>query len=137
MEGHLVPGIVGEAEMRVAEAETAAHLGSGLVPVFGTPMLVSLMENAATRALEGRLMPGQTSVGVRIELDHMAPTPVGMGVKARAKLSSVDGRRLVFEIEAFDDIEIIGRAVHERVLVSSEKFVSRAEAKRSRAGHGV
>jgi fluoroacetyl-CoA thioesterase len=123
MEGHLVPGIVGAAEMRVTEAETAAHLGSGLEPVFGTPML------------EGRLMPGQTSVGVRIELDHLAPTPVGMEVKARAKLTSVDGRRLVFEIEAFDEMEMIGRATHERVLLSSEKFVSKAEAKRNQAGH--
>ena len=119
----------------MTETETAARLGSGLVPVFGTPMLVCLMKNAAIRALEGRLVPEHTSVGVRIELDHLAPTPVGIEMKARARLVSVDGRRTVFEIEAFDEIEMIGRATHERILVSFEKFMSRSELKRAQSSH--
>ncbi|MCJ7736749.1 MAG: hypothetical protein MUQ10_05465 [Anaerolineae bacterium] len=87
------------------------------------------------RALEGRLEAEHSSVGVRIELDHLAPTPVGMEVKARAKLVSVDDRRTVFEIEAFDEIEMIGRTTHERILVSFEKSMSRSELKRAQSSH--
>ena len=98
----LAPGLTGEIEAVVTEADTAARLGSGLVPVFGTPALVGLMEGAAVQALAGRLPPGQTSVGGRIDVRHLAPTPVGMRVRARAELLEVEGRRLVFRVEAWD-----------------------------------
>jgi fluoroacetyl-CoA thioesterase len=125
----LTPGLTGETETTVTESNTAARLGSGAAPVFGTPALVGLMEGAAIRALADRLPPGQTSVGGRIDVRHLAPTPVGMRVHARAELVEVDGRRLVFHIEAWDEVERIGAATHERLVVDEEKFIAKAQAK--------
>lgn len=125
----LAPGLTGEIEMVVTEDDTAARWGSGLVPVFGTPRLVGLMEGAAVQALEGRLPQGQTSVGGRIDVRHLAATPVGMRVHAYAELMEVDGRRLLFRVEAWDEVEQIGEAIHERFVVGVERFVARAQAK--------
>ncbi|MGD2178144.1 MAG: thioesterase family protein [Anaerolineae bacterium] len=125
----LTPGLTGEVETTVADDDTAARQGSGLVPVFGTPALVALMENAAVRALEGDLPPGQTSVGGRMDVRHLAPTPVGMRVRARAELLEMEGRRLVFHVEAWDELEQIGRATHERFIVDQAAFVAKAKAK--------
>lgn len=129
----LTPGLTGEVETVVTDDDTAARYGSGLVPVFGTPALVGLMENAAVRALEGYLPPGQTSVGGRMDVHHLAPTPVGMRVHAQAELTEVEGHRLVFHIEAWDDVERIGEAVHERFIIDQEPFIARAKAKRAAA----
>lgn len=123
------PGLIGEATTVVTETDTAGHWGSGLVPVFGTPALVGLMEGAAVQALAGHLPPGRTSVGGRIDVHHLAPTPVGMRVRARAELLEMEGRRLVFHIEAWDEVEQIGRAAHERFIVDEERFVAQAKAK--------
>lgn len=128
-EFELTSGLSAEMELVVTESDTAAHLGSGLVPVFGTPALAGLMESAAVQALADRLPPGQTSVGGRIDLRHLAPTPVGMRVRARAELLKVEGRRLEFHIEAWDEVEQIGTAAHERFLVNEERFVAQARAK--------
>ncbi len=125
----LTPGLISEVETIVTEMDTAEHLGSGLVPVFGTPALVGLMENAAVHALEGHLLSGQTSVGGRIDVRHLAATPVGMRVRARAELVEVEGRRLAFRIEAWDEVEQIGQATHERFVVDVERFVKKARAK--------
>jgi len=125
----LTPGLIGEAETVVTGADTADRWGSGLVPVFGTPALVGLMEGAAVRALTEYLPPGQTSVGGRIDLRHLAPTPVGMHVRARAEVLEVEGRRLVFHVEAWDEVEKIGEATHERFIVAEERFVAKARAK--------
>lgn len=125
----LEPGLAGQLEMVVKETDTAEWWGSGLVPVLGTPTLVGLMEGAAVQALRGRLPPGQTSVGGRIDVRHLAPTPVGMTVRVRAELLEVDGRRLVFRIEAWDESERIGEATHERFIVDEERFVAKASSK--------
>ena len=125
----LVAGLIGEASRKVSEELTAARWGSGLVPVLGTPALVALMEQAAVSALEGHLGEGQTSVGVRIDVRHLAATPVGMHVRARAELVAVEGRRLRFHIEAWDEVERVGEASHERVIVDRERFLQRAEGK--------
>ena len=125
----LTPGLMSEVETIVTEEDTAERLGSGLVPVLGTPALVGLMENAAVRALEGHLPPGQTSVGGRIDVHHLAATPVGMRVRARAELAEVEGRRLAFRIEAWDEVEQIGAATHERFVVNEERFLTKAQAK--------
>jgi fluoroacetyl-CoA thioesterase len=126
----LAPGLVGEVETVVTEADTADRWGSGLVPVLGTPALVGLMEGAAVQALANHLPPGQTSVGGRIDVRHLAPTPVGMRVRTRAELLEVEGRRLEFHVEAWDEVEQIGEAMHERFVVDVERFVARAKAKR-------
>jgi predicted thioesterase len=125
----LEPGLIGETRSVVTEQDTAAHLGSGTVPVFGTPALVGLMEAAAVQALVDSLPAGQTSVGARIDVRHLAPTPVGMHVRARAELVETQGRRLSFHVEAWDEVERIGEATHERIIVGAEGFVTRARAK--------
>ena len=123
------PGLYGEIETQVSAGDTAVRWGSGLVPVFGTPALVGLMEGAAVRAVADHLPPGKTSVGGQIDVRHLAPTPVGMRVRARAELREVDGRRLVFSIEAWDEAELIGEATHERFIVDEARFVAKARGK--------
>lgn len=125
----LTPGLNAELTLTVTEADTAAQWGSGLVPVFSTPALVGIMEAAAVKALEGHLPEGQTTVGGHIDVRHLAATPVGMQVRAQAELKSIDGRKLTFQIEAWDEIEKIGEALHERFVIDKEKFVARAKAK--------
>lgn len=125
----LTPGLFAEISIIVTESDTAARWGSGLVPVFGTPSLVGLMENAAVKALQGHLPEGQTTVGGRIDVQHLAATPVGMTVRARAELKTIEGRKLTFQIEAWDDVEKIGEATHERHIIKTEKFIARAQAK--------
>ena len=121
----LEPGWVGQSEQVVTEELTAVHLGSGSVAVFATPALVALMEQAAVAALVERLPPGKTSVGTRIDVRHLAATPVGMRVQARAELVAVDGRRLTFHVEAWDEAAQIGTATHERVVVDEARFMER------------
>ncbi len=119
----------GEAERVVTEEWSAPAIGSGTVPVLATPALVALMEGAAVRALEGRLPAGQTSVGVRIDVRHLAATPIGMRVRARATLVAAEGRRLTFQIEAWDEVEKVGEALHERVVVDTGRFMERVRGK--------
>jgi predicted thioesterase len=125
----LAKGLTGQVARTVTVDDTAARWGSGLVPVLGTRSLVALMENAAVQALEGHLPPGRTSVGGRMDVHHLAPTPVGMVVRACAELSEVDGRRLRFDVRAWDEVEQIGRATHERFVVDQSAFVAKAQAK--------
>ena len=124
----LVPGLAAELETIVTEENTAEGLG-GSVPVFGTPALVQLMEGAAIRVLAGLLPAGTTSVGSRLDVRHLAPTPVGMHIRARAELLEVEGRRLVFRIEAWDERQQIGEATHERFVVNRERFIAKAMVK--------
>jgi fluoroacetyl-CoA thioesterase len=123
MEG-LVLGLSAEIEITVSGADTAARWGSGLVPVFSTPSLVGLMESTAVKALSGQLPTGQTTVGGHIDVRHLAPTPVGMRVKAKAELTAVNGKKLTFKIQAWDEIEQIGEALHDRFLVDKLSFIT-------------
>jgi len=125
----LMTGLSAEISITVTESDTAARWGSGLVPVFATPALVGLMEAAAVKALEGYLPENQTTVGGHIDVHHLAATPIGMKVHARAELASVDGRKLTFQIEAWDELEKVGEALHERFVIDIEKFIARAQAK--------
>lgn len=125
----LAPGLSAEIEITVTEADTAAHWGSGLVPVYSTPALVGLMESAAVQALIGHLSEGQTTVGGRIDVHHLAPTPVGMKVRARAQLVEIQGRQLTFHIEARDEVEMIGQAIHERFIVDEARFMGKVQSK--------
>jgi fluoroacetyl-CoA thioesterase len=129
MEGP-VTGLVGECEHVVEVADTASQWGSGLVPVFSTPSLVGLMETAAVSALVGHLPATQTTVGVRMNVRHLAATPVGMSVRTRAELTAIEGRKLLFRIQAWDEIELIGEADHERFIVEEARFLARVEAKK-------
>jgi fluoroacetyl-CoA thioesterase len=122
-------GLVGELDHTVTDEDTASRWGSGLVPVFSTPALVGLMESTAVVALSGHIPAGQTTVGGRIDVHHLAATPVGMKVRARAELTAVEGRQLVFKIQAWDEAELIGEAVHERYIVDEARFLGRVQAK--------
>jgi len=125
----LTPGLSSTVQRQVGEAETARRLGSGTVDVLGTPELVRLMEAAAVAALANHLPPEFTTVGVALNIKHIAPTPVGLKVKVRAALTEVQGRRLKFQLIAHDDMEEIGRGTHERVLVEVGSFMARANRK--------
>ena len=132
MPSNLDAGLVGTAQTVVTAANTALALGSGLVPVYATPALVALLEEAAVNALKPLLEAGKTSVGTRIDISHLAATPIGMIVRAQATLSKVDGRRLVFDVVAHDEVERIAEGVHERVLVDEQRFLARVQEKISR-----
>ena len=128
----LSPGLTGEASTTVDYTNTAASLGSGLVPVFGTPALIALLELAAVHAVADSLPSGSTSVGTHLDVRHLAATPVGMVVRATATLTDVDGRRLTFAVRAYDEVENVGEGTHTRVIVDVERFLQRAEAKKKR-----
>ncbi len=127
----LAPGLVGEANETVTDQLTAAVHGSGLVVAFATPALVALTENAAFSATRPYLPPGQTTVGIEVNIKHLAATPIGMQVRARAELVRVDGRRLYFNVEAWDNAEKIGEGTHARMIVDEARFNARLEQKRA------
>jgi fluoroacetyl-CoA thioesterase len=126
----IVPGLVGQSEIVVHEENTARHLGSGNVAVLATPEMVRLMEKAAVAAIDRLLPDGYRTVGVEVDVRHLAATPVGMKVRAQAKLTTVEGRKLTFRVEAFDEVEKIGEGEHRRVIIDLERFKERVEAKR-------
>lgn len=121
----LQAGLKGEANTVVEHANTAAAVGAGGVEVFGTPMMIALMENAAWRAVAPELEDGQVTVGTLVNVSHLAATPVGQTVRAVAELMTIDGRRLVFKVEAYDEKQKIGEGQHERYIVHLERFLQR------------
>lgn len=116
-------GLEATAEHTVTQADTANALGSGDVDVLGTPAIVALCERASVAAVAPSLGPDETTVGTRVEIDHLAPTVPGRPVTARAKLRGVDGRRLKFDVEVSDPAGIVARVTHTRVLVDRERFL--------------
>ncbi len=126
----LEAGLNAELEFIVKETDTASMWGSGLLAVFSTPALVGLMESAAVKALDGHLAPGQTTVGGHVDVHHLAATPVGMKVRAKADLIAVEGRKLTFKVQAWDEVELIGEAEHDRFIIDETKFTARVQAKK-------
>ncbi|MGZ3630457.1 MAG: thioesterase family protein [Ktedonobacteraceae bacterium] len=123
----LVPGLTGEATTTVTHENTAASVGAGGVEVFGTPMMVALMENAAWRAVVHNLEEGDVTVGTVVNVRHLAATPLGQQIRATAELIEIDGRRLVFNVEAYDESRKIGEGQHERFIVNLERFIQRID----------
>ena len=119
-------GAVTRVELTVTDADTAQAVGSGDVPVLGTPRVLALVEAATVAATAHRLPPGATTVGTRVELDHRAPTAVGRTVRAEARLSKADGRRLTFEVIVQDGEEVVAEGRVERIVVDRQRFVQRA-----------
>lgn len=122
-------GMKGRAETLVTPENTAQAAGSGLVPVFATPWMAALMENAAVQAVQGGLSPEEGTVGTRLDVTHDAATPIGLKVWAEAELTAVEGRKLTFSVAAYDEREKIGGGTHERFVIKPEKFVARAQGK--------
>jgi fluoroacetyl-CoA thioesterase len=125
----LSPGLHAETEHTVTDSDTASRWGSGGLPVFSTPALVGLMEGAAVQVLDRRLPPGQTTVGAHIDVHHLAATPVGATVRTRAELEAIEGRKLVFKIQAWDDLELIGEASHDRFVIDESRFMAKVQAR--------
>ena len=123
------PGLTGSAEILVGTRDTAPHVGSGKVKVLATPVMVSLMEEAALNAVEGHPPPGHQTVGTRLDITHTAATPVGLRVKATAEVTRVEGRRITFRVWADDEAERIGEGTHERIVVEVSRFDVKAQAK--------
>ncbi len=122
----LTPGLAARVELQVTDADTAQTLGSGDVPVLGTPRLLALCEAATVAATATRLPPGMTTVGTRVELDHSRPTPLGRTVVAEARLAKIDGRRLLFEVVARDDATVVAEGRVERVVLNRRDFLAKA-----------
>jgi fluoroacetyl-CoA thioesterase len=125
----LRPGLVGAADLRVGVEHTAPSIGSGVIPVLGTPVMINLMEGAALAAVEHLLPAGHQSLGIHLDVRHVAATPIGMRVRATAELTHVDGRTLTFRVEARDERETIGDGTHQRVVVNVARFDQRVQAK--------
>ena len=125
----LKTGLTGAAEILVGTRDMAPHVGSGKIKVLATPVMVGLMEEAALNAVEGLLPPGHQTVGTRLDITHVAATPVGLRVTAGAEVVRVEGRRLTFRVWADDESERIGEGTHERIVVEVSRFDKRAQAK--------
>ncbi|MBX2886749.1 MAG: thioesterase family protein [Granulosicoccus sp.] len=122
-------GTTNVQHLTVASEHTAPHVGSGTAPVLATPVLVNLFEAAALAAIENRLPQGMQSLGTRLDIQHTAATPVGMSVRAEARLSKIDGRILLFELTAHDEQEEIGGGSHTRMVVDIARFDQRVQKK--------
>ena len=122
----LVPGLAATVEHVVEERDTSAAYGTSDVPMLATPRISVLAEQAVWAALAGRLAPGMSAVEHRVEISHVAPTPVGAKVRAEAHLEAVDGRRLIFRISIRDERGLVAAGRFTRVLVSTERFIEKA-----------
>lgn len=122
-------GAVGKFTVRVTEDNTAAAVLSGTLKVFSTPMMIAAMEAASVEAVRDFLDDENSSVGTKINIEHISASPVGMNITAKSTLRDIDGRRLVFDVEACDDKGVIGVGVHERVIVNAAKFMDKANKK--------
>ena len=127
----ITPGITGRHKVVVTEELTAAHVGSGLAPVFATPMLVALMEQACAESVAPLLDEGQSTVGTHIDIAHSAATPMGMSVWCESRLIEVDRRRLTFSVKAYDEAGPVGEGVHERFIIDNAKFMDKVNGKKS------
>lgn len=122
-------GLTHTKESVCDENNTAAAVGSGSLRVFSTPALLTLMELCAAESVLPFLEDGQSTVGTRVELKHIAATPVGMSVRCEAVLTEIDRRRLCFDIKAYDECELVGECKHERFIVNNDKFLDKCYSK--------
>ena len=120
------PGLVGSIELTVKDGDTAEALRSGDVPMLATPRLVALSEEATVQALQGQLESKFTTVGMRVQIDHLLPVPVGRSVRCEAKLVEVEGRRLIFTVSVNCEQGLVAAGKVTRVIVNRERFIQRA-----------
>jgi predicted thioesterase len=124
-------GTEGERQETVSEKNTARSYGSGGLEVYATPSMVALMEGACMAAVDHLLPGGFSTVGTELDLRHTAASPLGMKVRARGELLNVEGRSLLFRVEAFDEAGQIGEGTHRRFIINNEKFLQKAEDKKA------
>ena len=130
----LKPGLAAQKTDTVTDKNSACALGSGNLAVYATPAMIALMEMTALSAVDPLLPPGWSTVGTELTIKHISATPVGMKVSATAELLSVNGRALLFKVEAFDEAGKIGEGLHSRFIVENEKFLAKAKAKPNLSG---
>ncbi len=122
-------GLKGRAETTVNDTNTAQAACSGALPVFGTPYMCALMEEASWKSIAPHLEVGQSTVGTRLNISHDSATPAGMKVWAESEVTEVDGKRLVLKVSAYDEKGLIGQGTHERFIIADERFLSKAAKK--------
>jgi fluoroacetyl-CoA thioesterase len=120
------PGLSARVELTVTDADTAQSMGSGDVPVLGTPRLLALAEAATVAATARQIPGGVTTVSSRTDVEHRAPTPIGRRVTAQATLTKVDGRKLLFEVTVSDGDAVVAEVRIERIVVDRQRFIARA-----------
>ncbi len=125
----LETGIKGYGKTVVTETLTARVFGSGELDVYATPAMIALAEETALKSVSDRLEPGQGTVGTRVDIAHLAATPLGMQVRCETELIEVDRRRLTFSVLVYDEVEKIAEGTHERFIIDNEKFLKKAGAK--------
>ncbi len=118
-------GLKGEAHAVVSHENTANQYAEGIAEVYATPMMIGLMETASANAVMSALAEGQSTVGILVNVKHLAATPLGHKVRAEAEVIEVDGKRLVFKVAAYDEIEKIGEGIHERFIIDMNRFMER------------
>ena len=116
-------------EIEVTEADTARAIGSGTLAVLATPKMFALMEESAYKCVMSELEEGATTVGTSLNISHLSATPLGMKVKAVATVTGVDGRKISFDVKAYDEAGLIGEGTHERFIVLSERFIAKVYSK--------
>lgn len=122
-------GATGSATLIVTDEHTAPRVGSGLIRVLATPVMINLIEAAALNACEQLLPAGHQSLGTRLDVSHVAATPVGMHVTATAEVLRIEGRHIFFKVVAHDERDLIGEGLHDRVVVDVERFDKRVQEK--------
>ena len=122
-------GMKGEVFSFVEREDTAKEVGSGSLLVYATPCMAALMEGAACEAIAGALNDDQTTVGTELNIQHLSTTPVGMEVRAEAVVTAVEGKVITFELHAYDEAGEIGKGIHKRAIVASQKFLDKAYSK--------
>ncbi|MDR1277157.1 MAG: thioesterase family protein [Treponema sp.] len=127
----LKPGLTGEKNEAVTDDNTAESWGSGGLPVYATPSMIALMEGAAVNAVDKLLPAGWSTVGTELDVKHLSATPAGLEVRAVAELLEIDGRRLLFKVDAFDRAGKIGEGRHSRFIVENERFLQKTTGKKA------
>ena len=125
----LSPGITNEKSVAVTLANTALAMGSGTQRVFATPAMIALCEGCCAESIEDLLDEGMTSVGIKVDIEHIAASPLGASILCKSRLITVDGRRLDFEVEVYDNADLIGKGRHTRFIVDADRFVNKTYSK--------
>ena len=118
-------GIKNEKSIVVTDEVTASKVGSGLLPVYATPSMIALMEGTCAESVQPYLAEGEGTVGVAVDIKHIAATPVGMTVRCERLLKEVNGKKLVFEVKVYDEKGLVGTGIHKRAIINNEAFMAR------------
>lgn len=122
-------GTKGNCELVVDDTNTAVTMGSGTLKVLATPAMIALMEETSWKSVQPFLEEGEGTVGISLNVQHVSATPVGMKVRCESEVTAVDGRKLTFQVNAYDEAGLIGKGTHERFIVNNQKFQGKADNK--------